>query len=132
MNLKHLGSLLVICLLVSSCYFRDCKQLQREDVFGYYISMSDANEDKQYLEVKEDGHYYNRYCHDNKLVEEVNRWEFSSGCSVTFRSVFWLNNFFYINKRLDPNFGFNGRVLSLGEDDLSFRKVFFRPRLECE
>ncbi len=133
MNLRRISRFVIILVFLSSCFQKDCEEIEEKDITGYYISMYSLNRNLQYLEIMEEGLYVNRYCQNGLVIKETNEWEYSQHCTVTLANIYWLNspsNFFV---RGGANFKFNyGGILSLGEDILSFKKVIFRPKLECE
>lgn len=134
MNSEHLNKLIFITVFsFLGCTSKDCKEIGEKDIVGYYVSMNSLNEDLQYLEILEDGVYHNWYCEDGKLKQETNKWEYSHHCTVTLADIYWLNSPYKENDRGGANFGFNyGRILSMGDDVWSFKRVRFRPKLECE
>jgi hypothetical protein len=135
MSSSNLNRVLIvgITILLNSCTTKDCKEITQKDIAGFYVSMYSLNENLQYLEIREDGSYFNRYCLNGEFIEETSKWEYSKICTVTLRNIFWLNSPSKDIQRGDPVFGFNyGRILSMGDDVWSFKRVRFRPKLECE
>jgi hypothetical protein len=133
MNSSHSSKLIfVIAAVFLGCMSKDCKEINEKDVIGYYVSMNSLNKGLQYLEVIKGGICYNWYCENGELKKEISKWEYIKNCTVYMENVYWLNSS-KENHRGAANFGFNyGRILSMGDDVWSFKRVRFRPKLECE
>lgn len=123
----------VIILSLSSCYCLNSSEFERKDVVGFYETMNSANANKQYIEILDNGFYYNHFCVDDSIVViKNNKWYFAKGTESVR-----LDNMLYpkdtSSGKGSYHFRFNYKtILSLGEDQMSFKKVWFKPNLNCE
>jgi hypothetical protein len=133
-KIKYLILFFMVVTIAHSCIFwgKPCEKVEKKDIVGFYYSLNQKNNGKQYLQLFEDGRFINVYCDHKAHICDWGTWDYDN-CNV------WLKNMRYFNTPMHDSSTFclalrrwiNGSIVG-GEDDFSFKKTKKKPKLACE
>jgi hypothetical protein len=121
----------ITTIVFLSCY-SPCEKINKKDIAGIYYSLNPQNSGKQYIQLFEDGRFYNFYCDKNTSIREWGIWK-NEDCKVYIDNIQCYNTPLWDTSRTHlAGYTWIKGKLSLGENDVSFKKVNGKPKLVCD
>ena len=129
-RISKIAIILLSYFLHSSCCLSD-KNIDNDDVVGYYYPLKDYN--NEYLYLKEGGTFIHVFCSDIKFVKDTGRWIILYDCIIELNGIRWFNTRNANDTiRCSAFYDWRCGTLNLGLDCHNFYKKWKRIKTKCE